>query len=151
MKKRMMQVADFAFDVCATEENVINDFVQAFFDKATGTGTLKFTYKVASDGYSYQIDRYMPYGYRGDFVIDHDCMLLTGLPVEEFRVNPLKPDHQPLLVGIPGRHTDGFYIGTAQVEALYKKMVSCEDDLEEPKEVSIHATDHTLSINVKYE
>ena len=56
MKKRMMQVADFAFDVCATEENVINDFVQAFFDKVAGTGTLKFCYKVASDGYNYQID-----------------------------------------------------------------------------------------------
>ena len=87
-----MQVADFAFDVCATEENVINDFVQAFFDKVAGTGTLKFCYKVTPDGYSYRIDRYMPYGYRGDFVIDHDCMLLTGLPVEKFRVNPLKPD-----------------------------------------------------------
>ena len=89
MKKRMMQVADFTFDVCATEENDINDFVQAFFDKVAGTGTLKFCYKVTPDGYSYQIDRYMPYGYRGDFVIDHDCMLLTGFPVEEFRVNPL--------------------------------------------------------------
>jgi hypothetical protein len=56
-----------------------------------------------------------------------------------------------LLVGIPGRHTDGFYIGTSQVEALYKKMVSSGDDLEEPNKVSIYTTDHTLSISVKYE
>lgn len=148
--KRIIQVGDFAFDVCTTDETTINDFVQAFFDEVAGTGTLKFCYKVTPNGYSYQIDRYMPYGYRGDFVIDHDCMLLTGLPVEEFRVNPLKPDHQPLLVGIPGRHTDGFYIGTAQVEKLYMKMVSSGADYEKPKKVAIHTTDYTLSVNAKY-
>lgn len=145
-----MQVADFAFDVCVTGENVINDFVQAFFDNVAGAGTLKFCYKVTPDGYSYQIERYMPYGYRGDFVIDHDCMLLTGLPVEKFRVNPFAPDQIPILVGIPGRHTDGYYIGTVQVEALYKKMVSCGADYEKPKKVAIHTTDYTLSVNVKY-
>jgi len=145
-----MLVADFAFDVCAIDETTINCFVQDFFDKAAGADTLKFCYKVTPDGYSYQIDRYMPYGYRGDFVIDHDCMLLTGLPVEKFRINPLEPSHRPILYGIPGRQTDGFYIGTTPMEDLYKKMVGSGEDYEKPKKVSIHATDYILSIIVKY-
>jgi len=150
VKKRFMQVAEFVFDINEHDEKKINAFIQDYFDAQTKKGVMKFDYKITPDGYTYTIERYLPYGYRGNLIIDIDCCLLTGLSVEKFRINPLDPDHIPILCGIPGRHTEGYYISDFQIEDLYKTMVGCVDDAEKPKRVSISATDFSLFLSVKY-
>ena len=149
MKRRLMLVSDFMFNIEEQDEKIINDMVQFFLDKST-EGRFKFKYVKKDDGYHYEISRYLPYAYETGFIIDLDCMILTGIPIEEFRSNPLDPQKKPPVFGIPGRDTDGFYLVKEGVEELYKVMVGHGENTEKPKKVSILATSELLSVDVKY-
>jgi len=47
--------------------------VQAHFNSNTKPGTLQFTYDKTANGYKYCFERYLPYGYNADVIIDVDC------------------------------------------------------------------------------
>ena len=110
---------------------------------------LPFKYDKTNDGYEFTYQRNLHYGYLGNFIIDLDCAFITGLQIEDFQINPLDPTHRPLLFGVLGRNTDGFYIDTSEFEKLYAKMISSCGG-EKPSKVSVYACDSYVTVNVKY-
>lgn len=148
--KKYVYISDCVFDANVDTKAKIEADVQAHFDSRTEPGTLRFTYDKTENGYKYRFERYLPYGYRGDFIIDIDCSFLTGLPIEAFQVNLLNPNHKPLVYCFLGRDTDGYYAPTKLFEDFYNLFLGHEADAEKPKKVKVSAYSSFVNVEVEY-
>lgn len=148
--KNYILIDDYAFDAKTHTKEQIEGLVQAKFDICTKPGTLKFSYEKTANGYKYKIDRYLPYGYNGNFIIDVDCSFLTGLPIEDFQYNLIDHSHKPLVHGFLGRDTDGYYIPTKLFEDFYRELLGCGNDSEQPKKVKVSACSSFVNVEVEY-
>ena len=147
---KLILIDDFAFDANVHTKQQIESLVQAKFDNCTEPGTLKICYEKTTNGYNYKIDRYLPYSYIGDFIIDVDCSFLTGLPIKDFQSNPVDPNHKPLVLGFAGRNTDGYYIPTKLFEDFYKEVLGSGNNSEQPKKVKVSACGSFVNVEVEY-
>ena len=148
--KKYVYISDCVFDANADTKEKIEADVQAHFDSHTKPGNLKFTYDKTANGYKYRFDRYLPYGYKADVIIDIDCSFLTGLPIEAFQLNLLDPNHRPLVYCFVGRCTDGYYAPTKLFEDFYILFLGHEADAEEPKKVKVSACSCFVNVEVEY-
>ena len=147
---KLILIDDFAFDANVHTKQQIESLVQAKFDNCTEPGTIKFVYDKTPNGYEYKLIRYLPYGYRGDFIIDVDCSFLTGEALQNFQINLLNPSHKPLLYCVLGSNTDGYYIPTKLFEDFYKQLLSLGQNTESPNNVKVFACDTMVSVKVDY-
>lgn len=83
---KCIYISDCVFDANVDSKEKIEADVQAHFDSRTKPGTLQFTYDKTANGYKYCFERYLPYGYNADVIIDVDCSFLTGLPMEASQI-----------------------------------------------------------------
>ncbi len=147
MKKQNIIFNDLLLDTEQYSKEVIEGCVGIMLTQKGQT--LPFNYEKKEDGYEFSYQRDLPYGYIGDFILDRDCAFITGLGVEKFQVNPLDPTHKPLVFGILGRNTDGFYVLTEEFEKLYAAMIGFGSG-KKPSEVKVDACDTYVKVRVKY-
>ena len=148
--KKYVYISDCVFDANVDTKEKIEAAVLAHFDSHTKPGFLKFTYDKTANGYKYRFERYLPYGYNADVIIDVDCSFLTGLPMEAFQMNLLNPNHKPLVYCFLGRNTDGYYAPTKLFEDFYIMFLGHKADAEKPKKVKVSACSSFVNVEVEY-
>ena len=148
--KKYVYISNCVFDANVDTKATIEANVQAHFNSNTKPGTLQFTYDKTANGYKYCFERYLPYGYNADVIIDVDCSFLTGLPMEAFQMNLLNPNHKPLVYCFLGRDTDGYYAPTKLFEDFYIMFLGHEADAEKPKKVKVSACGSFVNVEVEY-
>lgn len=148
--KKYVYISNCVFDANVDTKATIEANVLAHFNSNTKPGTLKFTYDKTANGYKYRFERYLPYGYNADVIIDVDSSFLTGLAMEAFQMNLLNPNHKPLVYCFLGRNTDGYYAPTKLFEDFYIMFLGHEADAEKPKKVKVSACGSFVNVEVEY-
>ena len=148
--KKYVYISNCVFDANVDTKATIEANVQAHFNSNTKPGTLQFTYDKTANGYKYRFERYLPYGYNADVIIDIDCSFLTGLPMGAFQMNLLNPNHKPLVYCFLGRGTDGYYAPIKLFEDFYIMFLGHEADAEKPKKVKVSACSSFVNVEVEY-
>lgn len=146
---KLVFIDDFIFDANRHTEAEINGVVQKKFDAKTKPGSLVFNYKRTSNGYSYTIDRNIPYAYNG-FIFDLDCSFLTGEPIELFQVNLANPSQKPYVYVIPGSNSNGYYAPIRIFEDFYKLFLGQGSGTEKPQKVQVWAGSTQVGVDVVY-
>lgn len=147
MKKQNIIFNQLLLDTKQYSKEVIEGCVDIML--AQKGETLPFNYEKTEDGYEFSYQRDLPYGYIGNFILDRDCAFITDLEIEKFQVNPLDPTHKPLVFGVLGRNTDGFYVLAEEFAKLYAALITL-DSGEKPSEVKVEACDTYVKVQVKY-
>lgn len=148
--KKYMMFNDIYLDIEEVDDKTINGVVRMFLEREKGLPIPLFQFERTDNGYKYYWGRNLRYGINGNVIIDQDCSMIFGMPLEDFQYNPLFPEKKPVILGFAYRQTDGYYCIGVQVEELYKRFITFGDGVCVPKKVSINACDTFVKVEVTY-
>lgn len=148
-KEKILSFGNTVLNVNDYDEELITNFINTRMNDENKL----FIFHKTDDGYSFTVYRDLKYGYEGQNIIDQDIAMILGINISRLRPNPNEPNSKPLLFGIPGRDTDGFYFGNDDFGRFYiENFLSNEtdDNVEVPKRVGVFADDKSITVFVHY-